>query len=491
LRPVPLGEKGVVPFYRSIDVALGIDACATPIYLNNREVTFDEYFARYCEEYDDIGTRELFGYIAGNVTKVVVTNHKTGTLLMQGILREYCTKYGLRLLELSEHLAANNERLGVNLDEVDPDLDFQGYDFIFITHAQHFEILVDAVPNLRYRAVHLIRNPYEIIMSGVRYHQITDEGWCNKKLFVADKRGPCGFRRIAGYDVDENAEVGDHTYREIMNLLPDDEKIEFEIRNHDSTFSTILYIESFLKRFQADGNVSTVRLEDIGTEECIKYVFAFLCLNEDFLDSYRSKVASRAWLGGHVTNARGTDTHQKAFNDRLYDLFAAQFGAALLHDFGYASSSPLPEYFAAAGGTVDDKRRTTVGTGGLSIVAARRKADELYELGDKLLAQDDLSAAKEAFEGSLKFDGKRMSTLGRLGDVCSRLKRYEEALTYYERIGSLTDELPAWAYIGLANSYDSLGQTQAAIKNIRLALNLMPDLKRLRARLEKLEASVS
>ena len=260
LRPVVVHEKGALPFYRSIDVALGIDASATPIFLNDREVTFDEYFSQYCEEYDGIGTRELFGYVAGNVTKVVVTNHKTGTMLMAGILREYCARYGLRYMDLSDHLAANNARLGINVDTVDPALDFQSYDFIFVPHAQHFEILVDAVPNLRYRAVHLTRNPYEIIMLGVRFHQITDEQWCNKKLFVADARGPCGFRRIAEYDVGEDGEVGDHSYREIMNRLPDDEKIEFEIRNHTSTFSTILYIESFLKRFQGDGNITSVQV---------------------------------------------------------------------------------------------------------------------------------------------------------------------------------------------------------------------------------------
>ena len=129
---------------------------------------------------------------------------------MQSILRDDCSEYRLRLLELNHHLLANQDR-------VDPEFDFQGCDFIFITHAQHFEKLVDAVPNLRYRVIHLISNLYEIIMSGVRYHQITDEGWRNRRIFVADKQGRCGFRQIAAYNVDASGQVGDYSYRQIMN----------------------------------------------------------------------------------------------------------------------------------------------------------------------------------------------------------------------------------------------------------------------------------
>ena len=218
-------------------------------------------------------------------------------------------------------------------------------------------------------------------------------------------------------------------------------------------------------------------------------MFEFLSLNEDFLDSYRSKVRSRTWLGGHVTNVDGKDTHQGAFNDRLYDLFVNQFGASMLHDLGYASSSPPPPYFADPGRPADANRRPMPGANGLSIVAARRNADELYAQGDKLLAQEALEAAKEAFEELLTFS-MRISTLGRLGDICARLQHHEEAIAYYERIGTLTKELPAWAYIGLANCYEALRQTDPAISNLRLALNLMPELEALRERLERLEAAV-
>jgi hypothetical protein len=282
-----------------------------------------------------------------NITKVVVTNHKTGTQLMQAILREYCAKYRLRLLQLDQHLKSNKGR-------IDPAIDFQGYDFIFVTHAQHFEKLVDAVPNLSYKAVHLIRNPYEIVMSGVRYHQVTDEAWCNSKRFVADEKENGGFRKIAPH------EKGEYSYREIMNALPYAGKIAFEIRQQAMPSGTIVCIEHFLKRFRHHDNVTSIRLEDIGAAECVTHVFKFLDLNEEFADHYRSKVGSKKWLRGHITNPDVKDTYESAFNEELYDLFASAFGSSILRDFGYSADSPLPEYFALYAETQQQVRGSSV-----------------------------------------------------------------------------------------------------------------------------------
>ena len=174
-----------------------------------------------------------------------------------------------------------------------------------------------------------------------------------------------------------------------------------------------------------------------------------------------AKVGTREWLGNHITNREGKDTFEAVFNDRLYDLFASQFGPAILHDFGYAQSSLPPNYFAASSAASEESaaasdwvagvgRPTPRIAGGIPLIHARRNADGLYALGDKLLAADELDSAREAFEGSLKFDGKRISTLGRLADVNSRLGRYEDAITYYRRIESLTDVIPEWVASGLA-----------------------------------------
>jgi hypothetical protein len=324
-----LSEKGVLPFYKSIGTHLGLDLQSHPIYLNNRQIKFDEYFERYCSAYDKMDRNSLFGYIERNVTKVIVTNHKTGTLLMEGILREYCTAQNLRFFQLNQHLSKNN-------DCVDPAFNCQVYDFIQVTHAQHFERLIDAVPSLRYRALHLIRNPYEIIMSGVRYHQVTQEGWCNKKIFVRDVKGPCGYLRIANYNCSKEDEAGEYSYREIMSSLSPTDKIAFEIKYHATTFGTIPSIAHFLRRFANDKNVMSVQLESIGTDKCIDEVFEFLALDRSFLDQYAQKVKTKEWLGKHVTNQDGADTHKRAFNGELYALFDQEFGSSVMPLFGYA-----------------------------------------------------------------------------------------------------------------------------------------------------------
>jgi len=100
-----------------------------------------------------------------------------------------------------------------------------------------------------------------------------------------------------------------------------------------------------------------------------------------------------------------------------------------------------------------------------------------------------LNLSKEAFGRSLARDGNRVSTLGRLGDICVRLGEYEDAIVYFQRIGKLMEVRPAWVYIGLANAYQALKQKEAAILNLRLALPLMQDSKILQARLATLEAA--
>ena len=94
LRPVGLGEKGAVPF-------LPVDR-RRAWHRRMRDAHLPEQSGSHLRRVfrSDTATNttksvptNLFGYVAGNVTKVVVTNHKTGTLLMQAVvLVEYCQR---------------------------------------------------------------------------------------------------------------------------------------------------------------------------------------------------------------------------------------------------------------------------------------------------------------------------------------------------------------------------------------------------------------
>jgi tetratricopeptide (TPR) repeat protein len=484
-RPVTLAEKGVVPFYRAIGDRLGFDAERTQIYLNNRPVDFDAYFDAYCKIYDRYDPYELFGYVSRNVTKVIVTNHKTGTMLMHGFVHEYCKKYNLKLLVLNKHLSENKDR-------IDTSVDFQAYDFIYITHAQHFERLINAVPNLRYRAIHLIRHPLEIIMSGVRYHQITDEGWCNRRIFIADPKAAAGYRQIGSYDAAKDQELGDFSYREIMNALDETGRVAFEIRHHATAFGTVPSIKRFLKRFHDDGNVATLRLEDISAPECVAFVFRFLALNEDYLPAYRAKVGEKAWLGKHVTNRDGKATFAASFNEELLTLFAHELGATTIADFGYAEDSPPPIYFAEPPASSEPAQPAAIPEpepappSAAIVLPKQASADEFFAVGEKFMAAGETSMAKQAYQKALEEDDHKIGALGRLGDLCVRLGEHKDAVDYYRRIEGLLADPPGWVYIGLGNALEGLGEKRAALESLQRAVQLGFDSPAIQRRLARL-----
>lgn len=460
LAPPPLGEKGMVPLYESVGRYLGFDAVAQPIFVNNRQVSFDEFCKLYFDAYDKIESDELVGYIFNHVTRVVVANHKTDSARMFEIFSEYCQKFNLKFLDLNAHLAAND-------DAIDTALDFQSYDFIFITRGQHFEQLIQAVPYLRYRAIQLIRNPFEIIMSGVRDHQVTDESWCLKKLFVADSDGFCGFRQIAPYDVGPEKQLGEYSYQDIMNMLPAREKVEFEIRNHSSALGTIPGILGLLSFFRDDRNVSTVHSEDIASPESIAHVFKFLSLREEFLDAYTAKVGGKEWLGKHVTNLDGGATYLDSFDQKLFQLFEQEFGPDTLGKFGYAPNAQHSQPMKA-----ENVYPQSVIEDAFERKRADKTASDLFAEGDKLLSERKIQEAKALFLQSLELSPRDFGTLGRLGDVCVRLGQHEEAIGFYKRIEALPISKPVWLYIGLANAYESLKQREAAAGYLRMALSL-------------------
>ena len=420
-------------------------------------------------------------------TRVVVANHKTGTMLMLGVAREYCETYGLKHLIFDRYLRDNGER-------IDPDHDFQSYDFISINHALHFERLLDAAPDLNYRALHLVRNPYEIIMSGVRYHQVAREEWSDKKLFVADAGAPCGYRRIAINGASEPACSGQFSYREIICGLPDERKIEFEIRQSARGFNTIPRIRRLLKRFRDDPCVATVRLEDIGDDACIAFVFAFLDLRREFLPAYRRKVWTKSWLGRHVTNGRGESTYRQAFTPRLYGVFDEEFGANALGDLGYdppPDPEALAEGYRQALARVGASLAFEPATFADDLRAAAGDPKTLFALGERWLQEFRLDWAKAAFEACAALDGGRAATLGKLANAHFLRADYDGAVACYRRIVEAAPNPPSWAHIGLGNAYAASRRPAEAIAEFERAMALVEAPERLQAVIDRLRAEAT
>jgi hypothetical protein len=420
----------------------------------------------------------------GAPVRVIVANHKTGTMLMLGLAREYCEIHGLKHLVFDRYLRDNGER-------IDPAHDFQSYDVISINHAVHFTRLIDAVPGLAYRALHLVRNPYEIIMSGVRYHQVAREEWSDKKLFVADEDGPCGYRRIGGNETPDEACCGQFSYREIICLLSPERKIEFEIRQSRRGFNTIPCIRNFLRRFKTDRDVATIRLEDVATEACIAFVFAFLDLRREFVPAWRRKTGSKSWLGRHVTNGRGETTYADAFTPRLYAAFDEEFRPNALRDFGY-DPPPEPEEIVAgyreALARIGASLALEETTFGDDLDAAAGDAKALSALGERCLREFRFDAAKAAFAACVGLDGGRPGTLGKLAHVLFLQADYDSAVACYRRIVAASANPPVWAYVGLGNAFAASRRPAEAVVAFEQAVPLIEAPERLQAAIERLRA---
>lgn len=109
----------------------------------------------------------------------------------------------------------------------------------------HFErVTNDMIKNTK--CVVIIRHPYEIIMSGVRYHQITSEEWCNIK----------------------EKTLNNLSYKEHIKSLNFDDKIIFEMEEKSSfrennANHTINAIYNDIKNRNFNNNILFIKLEDL------------------------------------------------------------------------------------------------------------------------------------------------------------------------------------------------------------------------------------
>ncbi|MGR8933322.1 MAG: WcbI family polysaccharide biosynthesis putative acetyltransferase [Gammaproteobacteria bacterium] len=321
-----LKELGVLPFYKSVEKILDFEITKTDIVINNHRCDLTAFVDRYCNAYDKYEKRDLKKFIDTDITKVIVTNHKTGTILFKSILEEYCQNSNDSYLDFTQYLFRNKE-------SIDPDYDFNKHKVIFIAHVQHFARLIKTVPGFKYRAVHVIRHPYEILMSGVRYHQVTNEAWCNKKVFIKKDEG---FEKIINFNVDNALCNADYSYKDIMLNEDMDGKIMFELKQHKTTFGTINSIYDFLVRHKKDHNIMTVKLEFLDDENTIKEMLAFLNFDESYFDLFNRRINNKELLAHHVTNkADDKYTYKVYFKPEHYKAVLETFGNDLLEVFDY------------------------------------------------------------------------------------------------------------------------------------------------------------
>jgi len=120
-------------------------------------------------------------------------HHKTGTVVIEKILRNVCNRFGLKYQYCPQ-------------SKLEADTD------VWMEHHSHIDFSTIRRPIV---GTHMIRNPCAIIVSAYEYHKTTKEGWANRKIKKLNKM----------------------SYKEILNSINEKDGLIFEMKN-------ILYLES-------------------------------------------------------------------------------------------------------------------------------------------------------------------------------------------------------------------------------------------------------
>ena len=138
-------------YYIKFFIILTILYCLFVIFLQVLTY-FSKKYIEYFKSDDDSKKKIIIG-----------SYHKTGSTLFRNIWKYYDSINSNKAVNTSVNFHHNNHFNRVNNDLIKSN-----------------------------KCIVIIRNPYEIIMSGVRYHQITDEKWCNIKK---DKFGGLSYKQ--------------------------------------------------------------------------------------------------------------------------------------------------------------------------------------------------------------------------------------------------------------------------------------------------------
>ena len=182
--------------------------------------------------------------------------------------------------------------------------------------------LNDGIENTK--TVICIRNPYETIVSAMRYHQKTTEAWCNKLGFLEPDLDHC------------RSKFNNKTYLETISNLPSvEEKIRFEMNNQSQRTINVMY--KSVKDNNIHNNMLFIKLEDFWTERSRDHVVRQLCshidsLNEDILKQAIANLGRKKY---NATNKDFSYTYKDLFNKKLYEEFDDLFPNDIFDVLGY------------------------------------------------------------------------------------------------------------------------------------------------------------
>lgn len=180
---------------------------------------------------------------------------------------------------------------------------------------EHFNYVTDdMIKNTK--CVVIIRHPYEIIMSGVRYHQKTSEIWCNQK----------------------EKNLNNLSYKQHIQNLNFDDKIIFEMEN--CGYNTINAIYNDMKNRNFNNNVLFIKLEDLYKKKNIPIICKKIkehCKSSVNIDSDKliNSFLKKLNISFHRTNKNNSYTFNKYFKEHHINHFNNLFPKDTLEILGY------------------------------------------------------------------------------------------------------------------------------------------------------------
>ena len=218
-------------------------------------------------------------------------------------------------------------------------------DLIFLLHG-----IVDAEVDLAdTAAIHVIRDPRDLVLSGYDFHRATDETWCTN--VPSTPVSPIGFplvdmsqaHRSEDWKHEYVAGLGGRSYQQNLSMLPRGEGIQFEIDRYTNWTA-----EQMLEFQRANPSVPVVRFEDFQADfdGTFARVFRLLGVEERWLEAAlavaRTEDIERRPAAGVAANAytvnRGASRWRRDLEPEQIASMKRVLGEAVV-ELGYADSN--------------------------------------------------------------------------------------------------------------------------------------------------------